>query len=326
MNVLLWSILAAAIPVLLFVGIVYWADQYEKEPVGLLLAAFVWGAVPAVLLSYFLRVVLEGPLYTAIGATNGQAVSIVILAPIIEESIKALILVGLLFNKRNEIDTLLDGVIYGAMVGLGFAFVENILYFMAQYADGGSLAWATNVVMRGWLFGFSHALFSSIIGLGIAAGRLSPRRSVKIVAPITGWLTAVSLHTLHNWGAVMGTAFCLITPLVDWGGVFLLGVIVLWSLLQEREWIRQYLVAETLSDVLTISQYETARSTRKRQTAVWKTWRQRGWQAWRREARFYHRCSELAYLKHHYQIRPTAAGQQAIDDKRNELRDLSSKL
>jgi hypothetical protein len=131
---------------------------------------------------------------------------------------------------------------------------------------------------------------------------------------------------MHNFGALTGTAFCIVTPLVDWGGIFLLGLIVLWSLRQEREWIRQYLAVEMTLGTLTTQQYDVARSTRQRYKSVWDTWRQRNWKASRREARFYHRCSELAYLKHHYEIRPTLAGQQAIADKRIELHGLSNEL
>ena len=53
------SLLFAVIPTLCYVAIVWWCDRYEKEPFWLLAAAFLWGAVPAILLAIGGEVILD---------------------------------------------------------------------------------------------------------------------------------------------------------------------------------------------------------------------------------------------------------------------------
>ena len=48
--------------------------------------------------------------------------------PVTEEASKGLFLLLLLWWRRAELDGILDGIVYAGMVGIGFAFVENILY------------------------------------------------------------------------------------------------------------------------------------------------------------------------------------------------------
>lgn len=326
-SVVLLSALAALVPAALFVLIVWWADQYEKEPGSLLIAVFLWGAVPSVVISLGLRLLFEFPLTVVLGTSNGNWISIAILAPIIEETVKAVALVALLFFRREEIDTPLDGIIYGAMVGLGFGVVENTLYFMAQYSTGGIEAWATLVVVRAWLFGLTHALFSAIVGLGVAVGRLSPTRTTRYVAPIALWAVAILLHIVHNIGALSGGLLCGATLLLNWGGVWLVALIVVWSLRQERHWIRQYLTMEVVVfNTITHEQLAVASSTRQRYLAVGSALLQHGWRRFRLVSSFYHRCSELAYLKNHLNVHPTPENAAAVERKRAEVRALSRRL
>ena len=82
-------------------------------------------------------------------------------------------LVAIFVFWRSEIDSPLDGIIYGAMVGMGFAMVENVYYFVANVQRWrGIEAWGVNIILRAIVFGLNHALFSSFAGLGIAIARL----------------------------------------------------------------------------------------------------------------------------------------------------------
>ena len=53
-------------------------------------------------------------------------------APVTEEASKGLFLLLLLWWRRAELDGVLDGIVYAGMVGIGFAFTENILYLAAR--------------------------------------------------------------------------------------------------------------------------------------------------------------------------------------------------
>lgn len=324
--ILLYSIIAAATPTLLYTGLIYWVDRYEKEPWWLLTAAFLWGAIPAILLALVFNSLLSFPFYALAGEQTGEALAASFVAPPVEETVKGLALLLILWRWRHEIDSVLDGIIYGAMVGMGFAMIENVYYFMQIYQEGGMEAWGVNVFMRGVTFGLNHALFSSMTGLGIAVARLSPRRLIRWLAPMAGWTTAVFLHFLHNAAVSFNNYLCFLAIIFDWGGIFLTLIIIIWALVQERRWIERYLANEVGAGTLTLSQYETACSAWQRFRRRWRSLFSRGPGGYRRIAYFYYRCSELAYKKHHYVLFQHEEDLSRIAGLRDEIRTLSREL
>lgn len=324
--VLLYSIIAAVIPTLLYTGLIYWIDRYEKEPWWLLAATFLWGAIPSILLAIFFNSLFSIPFYALAGEQTGDALAASFVAPPVEETIKGVALLFILWRWRHEIDSVLDGIIYGAMVGMGFAMVENVFYFVQVYQEGGMEAWGVNVFMRGVTFGLNHALFSSMAGLGIAVARLSPRRLTRWLAPMAGWTTAVFLHFLHNAAVSFNAYLCFLAVLIDWSGVLLTLVIMIWALVQERRWIEDYLADEVGAGVLTLSQYEIAHSAWRRFQHRWRLLFRQGPGAYRRAAYFFYRCSELAYKKHHYALFRHEEDLSRIAQLRGEIRTLSQEM
>lgn len=324
--VLLGSIVAAVIPALIYITIIYWFDRYEKEPAWLLGATFLWGAVPSILLAFVLNAVGSLPFYAVGGEELGNAAGAILIAPFVEESVKSMALLAIFLLYRDEIDSLLDGIIYGAMVGMGFAVVENIVYFVEVFEQGGAEAWGSLVFLRAIIFGLNHSLFTAMTGLGLAIGRFSPHPAIKIIAPIAGWAAAVFLHTVHNLASVVAGPLCLVLPLTDWGGVWLLAVIIVWSVWQEKQWIKRYLAEEVGWGTLTRTQYERAQSERRRTRHRLNTLFSAGIGPYLRVRRFYHLCSELAYKKRHYQ---SLGEQRALDLTlllRARIADLSRRI
>ncbi len=317
------SILAAVIPTLLYVGLIYWIDRYEKEPWWLLTAAFLWGAIPSILVAFVFNSILSVPFYYLAGDVAGEALSASLIAPPVEETFKGLALLIIFFRWRHEIDSPLDGIIYGAMVGMGFAMVENVYYFINVYADGGVEAWSVNIFVRSIVFGLNHALFTSMTGLGIALARMSTNALVRLAAPIGGWFMAMFLHFLHNAAVSTGSLLCFVALLFDWGGVVLTLLIVVWALLQEQRWIKDYLTEEVGLGVLTLRQYETACSARKRNSHRFHLLTSRGYRSYRKASRFYYKCSELAYKKHHFSLFQDEKNYRRIAALRQEIMLLS---
>ncbi|GJM42593.1 MAG: protease PrsW [Ardenticatenaceae bacterium] len=324
--VLILSIIAAIIPTVMYVGVIYWVDRYEKEPLWLLAAAFLWGAIPAILISFVLNTLLSVPLLLVLGDELGQAAAPSLIGPPVEETIKSMALVAIFVFWRSEIDSPLDGIIYGAMVGMGFAMVENVYYFVQTFNAGGVEAWGVNIILRAIVFGLNHALFSSFAGLGIAIARLSTEQWIKIVLPIMGWVTAVFLHFLHNFSVTLGNGFILVALLFDWGGVGLVLVIILWAVLQERRWLRQYLAEEVVLGVITTNQFTMASSGRKRFTFLFNTLVNRGFKANRNAAHFFLQCSHLAYTKHHWKLFQDEKSALEIAELRQEIHTLANQL
>lgn len=318
--VLLISIIAAAIPVLFYIGIVYWVDRYEKEPIWLLAATFLWGAVPSILIAYVANGVLGLPFYLLTSAANADLLVAGLIAPVVEETVKGAAVLGIFLLWRDEIDSLLDGIIYGAMVGLGFGLVENVIYYVGQYQLGGLEAWGANIFFRGFVFGLNHALFTSITGLGIAAARLTTHSLTKVFAPLVGWSTAVFLHTIHNLSVSFGSLTLMVGILSDWGGILLLLVIILWALLQERDWLKRYLKEEVALGILTMRQYEIACSGRRRIRQRWEVLSHGGLTAYWRTLQHHNRLSELAYKKHHYMLFKHQATLLRVELLREQIR------
>jgi RsiW-degrading membrane proteinase PrsW (M82 family) len=185
---------AVSCPVLIL--ICFWLDRYEPEPASYRLAALGWGAVAAVVLSF----IAEQLLFGLPGTTEFLAGAVG--APIVEELAKGLFLVAIVIFRRSEINGLLDGIIYGALVGIGFAFVEDIVYYL-QSLQAGQLG--ITFFLRGIMGPFAHPLFTAATGIGIGIAVSTRRPGVRVLAPILGFLAAILMHAIWNgtafWGA-----------------------------------------------------------------------------------------------------------------------------
>lgn len=289
------SVVAGIVPMLIYPFILYWFDRYEKEPLGMLLAVFVWGFVPSAIFALITQVILDLPLsvFFVQGTLGYDFVAASIFAPLTEEIAKgaAVFLVFLLF--RHEFDSLFDGIIYGALVGFGFAAIENILYFSTS-VDMGELT--VLIFLRAVLFGLNHAMFTSFTGIGFAIARLSRNGFVRFVAPLGGLLLAMVAHGLHNAGATL--QMVLVSVLIDWLGVAFVFVIILLSISRERQWLVQQLRDEVSLGTLTEAQYAALVSPAKRAQVRGKLAASGRTGTWRKAGQFYHVCTELAYKKH----------------------------
>lgn len=297
--------LGALIPTIFYVAFVWWLDRYEKEPPWLLALAFLWGAVPAAILSVLLELAADIPIVAFGGDTMvANLASASLSAPLIEESIKGLALVGLVIGFRREFDGILDGIVFGAMIGLGFAFTENLFaYFLPILTEQGIGSGMMNIFMRAIVFGLNHAFWTGIMGAAIGYARLARTRSRRFLVPILGWTVAVLAHGIHNTGAILvEQTSCLslgLSLIVDWGGVLLLLVIAALVLRKESHWIERGLQEEVRRGRLTPEEYDLLRSAGRRMWMRWHAWGQGGRTAYREVGRYYQTATELAFAKQH---------------------------
>ena len=315
------SVIAATAPALIFVAIVYWFDRFEKEPLWLLAAVFIWGAVPGIAGAFIVNTFIGSLAYLVAGENVAEIFTSILVAPPVEETIKGAALLGIMLFFRREMDSLLDGIIYGAMVGFGFALVENVWYFMNQLAAGGLEAWLTNVVLR-TLFGLNHAYFTSLTGMGLALALLHPNKLLRWSAPFIGWGAAVLAHSIHNGSATLAgvqALFCLPAFLNTYGGVLVVLVIIGWSLIRERKWITQYLRPEVALGTLTPAQYQLACSTWTRAQLQWKTLLGLEIGRFFQQERFYRQCSKLAFQRRHAERLGDEAAGQAVVNLRHKV-------
>lgn len=198
------SLLAAIIPVAILVPLILALDRLEPEPGMVLTFAFLWGAGVAVVVSFILNTAgMAFVTVPAFGESLGDFISTAVGAPVVEESAKGLVLLILLWRRRHELDSLTDGVIYAAMVATGFAFTENILYFLSSYLSEGAFGLGFTFVLRGLIAPFGHPLYTAMIGIGVAYAAIN-RGGGRMLAPVLGWFGAVVLHGLWNASTAFG--------------------------------------------------------------------------------------------------------------------------
>ena len=139
---------------------------------------FVWGATIAVIAALILEIIFNIPLRNSLSSGNTTSFFLtVIIAPIVEEFTKPLAL--RLQSVQNNLTELEDGLIYGAVAGLGFSATENLLYgysflsegfviflvFMAMRSFGGCLLHASATALTGYGFGKTVMRKTSFLGV-----------------------------------------------------------------------------------------------------------------------------------------------------------------
>jgi len=99
--------------------------------------------------------------------------------------------------KRRQIDTPLDGAVYAGYVGLGFAMVENVIYFSQAITDG---ELGLVFVLRGLFSPLAHPYFT--LWVGLAVGKALQRGRSRRVAALRGLVPAILLHASWNASGV----------------------------------------------------------------------------------------------------------------------------
>ena len=202
------AFLIALVPLVYTIPMFVWLDQLEPEPRAMRWNAFLWGAGISTLVA--------GVANEFTAATVGAAAALVVSAPVVEEIIKSLGILGA--AKRHQVDSPLDGAVYAGYVGLGFAMVENVIYFSQAITDD---ELGLVFVLRGLFSPLAHPYFTLWVGLaiGLAVQKGRSRRA----AAARGLVPAMLLHA--SWNASgLNTVFA----------VLLLGHILLFFVMVRR--------------------------------------------------------------------------------------------
>jgi len=280
-----WAlVLVYAVPLAL---VIYRLDLFEREPRLMLAAAVAWGGVVATSLAAQANeawLSILGKVFSPDFATQWGAA---IVGPGAEETLKLMGVVILFLIVPSEFDGVMDGFVYGAMVGLGFTVVEDVSYFInAVAAVPGAVDQSGPVidtflirVVGGGLYG--HVLFTGLTGTGFAffvthrADTISKRllgAGVCIAAGVSAhvvwnspWMESIlqttggtnpSVFQWIEYGAVKGLPF-----------LILLGVLVLLATRSEEANYRSIVAGEPDPMVVTGDEIRSLRSLWARRSA-----------------------------------------------------------
>jgi RsiW-degrading membrane proteinase PrsW (M82 family) len=221
------------------VGVLLLLDRLEPEPPLRLLFAFLWGAGVACLFALVINTTGILVFAAAVGMRTGTFFGAVLLAPLVEETLKGSLLLLLLWRRRDEINGPTDGIIYAGMVGIGFALVEDVNYYSEALHESAAALVAV-VVLRGIVSPLCHPLFTSMTGLGVtyAANHRGPR---GVFAVIGGWIAAMLLHGIWNLSGAFGLLGQLVAYLILLGVIGLLVVVLVRDRRRIVGLIRHYL-------------------------------------------------------------------------------------
>ena len=212
---LLASLFFAVVPMVAYLLILWWLDRNEREPLWVMILNFAWGATGAIILGIIGSLIFQIPLSALISAAaDGDAREItnlsgaIITAPVVEEFTKGVFL--LIMATTKNFDGVVDGVVYGGAIGLGFGMTENFLYFTSTGEN-----WITIVIIRTLFSAVMHALAQGTFG-GIVGYAKFKSAGVRFLLIPIGYVSAVLLHVTWNFSVsfedttVLGLLFMLL--------------------------------------------------------------------------------------------------------------------
>ncbi len=239
------SLLAAIIPMVTYLLIIWRIDRYDREPFSLLIINYIYGAVGAILLAIIGSGLVTGLLsYIMSNEEMVLRVQTIIVAPVVEETTKGFFLFLMIANKK--FDNITDGIVYGGAIGLGFGMTENFFYFLF-YSQSFS-GWLSIVIIRTLFSGVMHCVSTGTLGAFLGYAKFKPRLT-KITFTFAGLITAMFIHFLWNLSvsfestAILGFLFMIFTI-----AVFITVFSI--SLLGEKKIIFRELLPETESGLI----------------------------------------------------------------------------
>lgn len=199
-------VVVAIAPIVFLAWFMYSRDKYEHEPRRLILKTFFAGAVLVV------PVIIAELVGTLILPPSDNLLTLflhfLIVVAFVEESSKYVAVRVSAYGSR-EFNEPMDGLVYGAIAGLGFAAPENLMYVLSRGVALG--------IIRAVLSVPGHALWGAIIGYYLARQKLQSEHG----AGLKGLCFAIVLHTLFDYGLVslnplLGITIAAVLILASW--------------------------------------------------------------------------------------------------------------
>lgn len=189
------SALAAFIPIAFYLFFVWKFDRFDREPVGLYLKHFLWGAVGAIILalagsylfSFFLSFSITNP-------ELRHRTETILVAPFVEEITKGMFLLFTISNRK--FDNITDGIVYGGAIGLGFGMTENFTYFLTYGKTFEN--WLMLVLVRTSFTAVMHCVATASFGALLGFAKFKPL-IFKIILPPVGLALAMFIHFAWNF-------------------------------------------------------------------------------------------------------------------------------
>lgn len=242
---IIFSALAAIIPMSFYLFLIWKMDKYDREPIKLVLLNYFWGAIGAVFLAIIGSIILTYFFSFFIENESGiDLIGAIIIAPFVEEITKGLFL--LITISSRKFDNITDGIVYGGAIGLGFGMTENFLYFISNMDNVSD--WISIVIVRTLFSAVMHLVCTATLGafLGFSKFMIFP---LRFILGAFGLAIAMLIHSLWN-------LFVSFDETVLLGFIFMIGSMIIFvmvfnlSLRSERKMIFKELYPEAESGLI----------------------------------------------------------------------------
>ncbi|VVC04411.1 Protease prsW family protein [Candidatus Bilamarchaeum dharawalense] len=214
----------------------WYADFKEREPIRVLITLFFWGMLSA-LMAIGINT-LAGALFGIIGL---GFLSTFLVAPIVEETYKGSGLA--LLSEYHDYDSIEDGIVYGFVIGMGFAFIENWIYFLDTPMGSDVWGWLVLFILRSIVFSANHGFYTAVTG-AIIAFFIARKFKAPGLGILIGMPVAALFHAMHNSSSILTALLgggglllycCLLIPIFDYGGFFILLLLFLRAVFTKKE-------------------------------------------------------------------------------------------
>jgi RsiW-degrading membrane proteinase PrsW (M82 family) len=190
-------------PAILFA---WYLDRREHESPLLLAGAALWGAVVGASMSLVFNNTLYGYLVHLAKQSGGKILGIsaetftsVLASPVVEEAIKGVAILVLFWLLRSEVKDLRDGMLYGAMVGLGFNATQYSIFLLDAYAYSGIPPFLPLAALQFVFLSVNgHFIYSALFGAGFGLARQTRNPYLKWIAPLGGIALAFYANIMAN--------------------------------------------------------------------------------------------------------------------------------
>lgn len=266
------SLGCAVLPMVAYLAVMWWLDRYEREPLWLVSLTFLWGAIGAVFLALIGNFIGHTTIGLLFGASVAETVSPVVVAPLVEEPTKALIL--FLVVRSRAFDNMTDGFVYGAAAGLGFGMTENFFYFSDVASSGDVGSWLGTIVVRTFYSALMHAGATSCVGAALGWAKLRSPASLLLALPV-GFGVAMGMHGLWNglltWDAAaeLNGQLTLVNLLVFPMEFIALFIVYQLCLRSEKQTLRRELAEEAAEGLLPAAHVAVLSSAMQRAGGGW---------------------------------------------------------
>ncbi|MFA3781976.1 PrsW family intramembrane metalloprotease [Melioribacteraceae bacterium 4301-Me] len=231
---------------LIYLIIIWKMDKYEREPLINVIVHFLWGAFGAIFFA-----VAGSSFFNFLFATKNNTppliVQSVIFAPFTEEIAKGSFLLKTVTDKK--FDNLIDGLVYGGAIGLGFGMTENFIYYLSYGTT--FYAWLQLVIIRSGFSAVMHCISTAALGAFLAIAKFS-ENSIKFLLPIFGFLIAMVIHSIWNLSVSFVNTYI-------WGTIFIFLLIIFFIslfkffIVKERKIILRELTEEANMNLIPFS-------------------------------------------------------------------------